>query len=212
MKTVVFNPDWTVPRSIVRNEIFPKASANPGYLSANNYILKSSNGSVDPATIDWTQWTAATFPYSVVQSPGPKNALGLVKFLFPNKHSVYLHDTPGRGLFAKSGRTFSHGCIRVEDPLKLAEVILSHRLGWDRTKIDSVVGTGKLTNVNLPKPLPVLLLYWTVDLLIERLGGQSFTWGGGAIGDVGELRARYIAALRAADDHDINPLIAFARS
>jgi L,D-transpeptidase YcbB len=163
MKTVVFNPDWTVPRSIVRNEIFPKASANPWYLPANNYVLKSSSGAVDPVSLDWTQWTAATFPYSVVQSPGPKNALGLVKFLFPNKHSVYLHDTPGRSLFDKAGRTFSHGCIRVEDPLKLAEVILSQRLGWDRAKIDRVVATGTLTNVNLSKPLPVLLLYWTVD-------------------------------------------------
>jgi murein L,D-transpeptidase YcbB/YkuD len=163
MKYVVFNPDWTVPRSIVRNETFAKASADPGYLSANNYVLTSASGAVDPATINWSQWTAATFPYGVVQRPGPKNALGLVKFLFPNKYSVYLHDTPGRGLFVKAGRTFSHGCIRVEDPLKLAEIILANRLGWDRTKIDGIVAAGKLTQVNLPKPLPVLLLYWTVD-------------------------------------------------
>lgn len=163
MKHVVFNPDWTVPRSIVRNEIFPKASANPGYLSANNYMLTSASGPVDPSTLDWSQWTGATFPYGVVQRPGPKNALGLVKFLFPNKHSVYLHDTPGRGLFVKSGRTFSHGCIRVEDPMKLAEVILADRLGWDRAKIDATVAKGKLAQINLPKPLPVLLLYWTVD-------------------------------------------------
>ncbi|MEQ1578078.1 MAG: L,D-transpeptidase family protein [Hyphomicrobium sp.] len=163
MKSIVFNPDWTVPRSIVRNEMFAKASADPGYLAANNYTLTSTSGAVDPATIDWTQWTAATFPYGVVQRPGPKNALGLVKFLFPNKYSVYLHDTPGRGLFGKSGRTFSHGCIRVEDPMKLAEIILGNRLGWDRSKIDSIVAAGKLYQVNLPKPLPVLLLYWTVD-------------------------------------------------
>lgn len=163
MKYVVFNPDWTVPRSIVRNETFAKASANPGYLAANNYVLTSASGTVDPATIDWSQLTAATFPYGVVQRPGPKNALGLVKFLFPNKYSVYLHDTPGRGLFVKAGRTFSHGCIRVEDPLKLAEIILADRLGWDRGKIDGIVAAGTLTQVNLPKPLPVLLLYWTVD-------------------------------------------------
>ena len=163
MKSVVLNPDWTVPRSIVRNEIFAKASADPGYLSAGNYTLTSKTGPVDPASIDWTQWTGATFPYGVVQRPGPKNALGLVKFLFPNKYSVYLHDTPSRGLFGKSGRTFSHGCIRVEDPMKLAEIILGNRLGWDRTKIDGIVASGKLTSVNLPKPLPVLLLYWTVD-------------------------------------------------
>ncbi len=163
MKSVVFNPDWTVPRSIVRNEIFAKASANPGYLSANNYTLTSAGGAVDPASLDWSQWTGATFPYGVVQRPGPKNALGLVKFLFPNQYSVYLHDTPGRGLFGKSGRTFSHGCIRVEDPMKLAEIILGDRMGWDRAKIDSVVAAGKLSQINLPKPLPVLILYWTVD-------------------------------------------------
>jgi len=163
MKHVVLNPDWTVPRSIVRNELFAKASANPGYLTANNYVLTSASGPVDPATLDWSQWTAATFPYGVVQRPGPNNALGLVKFLFPNKYSVYLHDTPRRDLFIKSGRTFSHGCIRVEDPLKLAEIILANRLGWDRAKIDSVLAAGKLHQVNLPKPLSVLLLYWTVD-------------------------------------------------
>lgn len=163
MKSVVLNPDWTVPRSIVRNEMFAKASANPNYLTSNNYTLTSASGAIDPATIDWTQWTAASFPYGVVQRPGPKNALGLVKFLFPNQYSVYLHDTPGRGLFGKSGRTFSHGCIRVEDPMKLAEIILGNRLGWDRAKIDGLVNAGRLYQVNLPKPLPVLLLYWTVD-------------------------------------------------
>jgi murein L,D-transpeptidase YcbB/YkuD len=170
IKHVVFNPDWTVPRSIVRNEIFPKARANPGYLAAHNYRLTNGSTTVDPSAVNWSQWTAATFPFGVVQSPGPTNALGLVKFLFPNKYSVYLHDTPGRGLFVKADRTFSHGCIRVEDPLKMAEIILGNRLGWDRAKIDSIVATGKLTQVSLPKPLPVLLLYWTVD---PQLGGNA---------------------------------------
>ncbi|WP_295559364.1 L,D-transpeptidase family protein [uncultured Hyphomicrobium sp.] len=163
MKHVVLNPDWTVPRSIVKGELFAKASTDPTYLAANNYVLTSSSGRVDPNTVNWSQWTASTFPYGIVQSPGPANALGLVKFLFPNKYSVYLHDTPGRGLFGKSGRSFSHGCIRVEDPMKLAEIVLGNRVGWDRAKIDATVKTGKLTQVNLPKPLPVHLLYWTVD-------------------------------------------------
>ena len=132
-------------------------------MTANNYTLTAASGAVDPASVDWSQYTGATFPYGVVQRPGPKNALGLVKFLFPNKYSVYLHDTPGRGLFDRADRTFSHGCIRVENPLKLAEIILADRLGWDRAKINGVVAAGKLSQVNLPKPLPVLLLYWTVD-------------------------------------------------
>ncbi len=163
MKTIVFNPDWAVPRGIARNELFPKASADPAYVAGNNYVLKGPQGPVDPAMINWEQYTAATFPYTFVQQPGPKNALGLVKFLFPNKHNVYLHDTPSRGLFAQSGRSFSHGCIRVQDPLKLAELILGNRMGWERAKIDRIVAAGKMSGVALTKPLPVLLLYWTVD-------------------------------------------------
>ncbi len=171
MKTVVFNPDWTVPRSIVRNEIFNKASVNPGYLAANNYYLTDGSGR-PVGDVDFNQYTKETFPYGVVQRPGMRNALGLVKFLFPNKHSVYLHDTPGRQLFDKADRTFSHGCIRVEDPLKLAELILGDRLSWDRKKIDATVATGKLQGIALHVPLPVLLLYWTVDP--SPVGGTYF--------------------------------------
>ena len=171
MKTVVLNPDWTVPQSIVRNEVFPKASANPGYLAAGNYYLADGSGKA-VGDVDFAAYTAASFPYRVVQKPGPKNALGLVKFLFPNKYSVYLHDTPSRQLFDKSGRTFSHGCIRVEDPLKLAEIILGDRLGWTRAKIDAAVATGKQQWIKLPNPLPVLILYWTVDP--SPIGGASF--------------------------------------
>lgn len=162
MKTVVLNPDWTVPQSIVRNEIFPKAAANPGYLAAGNYEVIDGSGKPVGA-VDFAAYTAATFPYRIRQQPGPKNALGLVKFLFPNKHSVYLHDTPSRQLFDKAGRTFSHGCVRVEDPLKLADIILGDRLGWTRAKIDGMLATGKMQSIGLPKPLPVLVLYWTVD-------------------------------------------------
>lgn len=173
MKTIVFNPDWTVPRSIVRGEIFPKASRDPGYLARNNYqLLDGSGRRIDPSAVSWAQMSPKTFPYRVVQQPGPKNALGLVKFLFPNKHAVYLHDTPSRQLFAQSARSFSHGCIRVQDPLKLAELILRNRLDWDRARIDSIVATGKLQNIKIPVPLPVLLLYWTIDPTFD--GGAHF--------------------------------------
>lgn len=170
MKTVVINPDWTVPQSIARNEVFPKALANPSYLADGNYEVIDSSGR--PVNVDLSAYTAATFPYRFRQKPGPKNALGLAKFLFPNKYSVYLHDTPSRQLFAKGGRTFSHGCIRVEDPLKLASIILGDRLGWQRSKIDSIVATGKMQSIALPKPLPVLILYWTVDPAPEN--GTAF--------------------------------------
>lgn len=173
MKSVVLNPDWTVPRGIVRNEIFPKAAANPGYLDANDYYLTDGKGgAIAPTSVDWTAYTSATFPYGVVQRPGPKNALGRVKFLFPNKYSVYLHDTPSRQLFDKAERNLSHGCIRVENPLKLAELILGNRLGWTRSKIDTVIAGGKQQSIALTKPLPVLLLYWTVDPTFD--GGARF--------------------------------------
>jgi len=188
MKTVVLNPDWTVPQSIVRKEIVPKALANPGYLAAGNYYLADGSGR-PVGGVDLAAYTPASFPYRVVQRPGTKNALGRVKFLFPNKYSVYLHDTPSRQLFDKAGRTFSHGCIRTEDPLKLAEIILGDRLGWTRAKIDEIVATGKQQAIGLPTPLPVLILYWTVDP--SPVGGASFHR------DVYGRDARLIKALNA---------------
>ena len=173
MKTIVFNPDWSLPRSIVRGEKFAKMSRNPGYVAANDYELRDGSGKrVNPQTINWASYSAKTFPYGMVQKPGPKNALGIVKFLFPNKYAVYLHDTPSRQLFGKAARTFSHGCIRVEDPLKLAELILANRKGWDRTKIDALVATGKTQYVKVAPELPVLLLYWTADPTFD--GGAHF--------------------------------------
>ena len=164
MKTIVFNPDWSLPRSIVKNETFPRAVRDPTFLDALGYEIRDRNGRTVPASsVDWSRYSAGTFPFSVVQKPGPRNALGVVKFLFPNKYSVYLHDTPSRQLFDKAERTFSHGCIRVEDPLKLAELILHGQPGWNRTKVDAAVASGKMLGVKLTIPLPVLLLYWTVD-------------------------------------------------
>lgn len=164
LKQVVFNPDWTVPTSIARNEIAPKARADPGYLQQHHYDLKNGSGQiVDPGIVDWTTVSSSNFPYTVVQRPGPDNALGLVKFLFPNRYNVYLHDTPNRTLFSKTSRTFSHGCIRVENPLKLAELILAKKKGWTRAQVDAAVASQALTPVPLSGDISVLLLYWTVD-------------------------------------------------
>ena len=104
-----------------------------------------------PASVNWQSTSARGFPYRVVQPPGPQNALGLVKFMFPNKYNVYLHDTPGRQLFSKTGRAFSHGCVRVQDPMKFAELLLRYRNGMTRQKIDRTVASGKRTRVNLTK-------------------------------------------------------------
>jgi murein L,D-transpeptidase YcbB/YkuD len=157
-----FNPTWTVPPGILAKDIIPKARKDPSYLTNNEFSLIDRNGGrIDPNSVDWSNAKARGFPYSVVQSPGPHNALGLVKFMFPNPYLVYLHDTPGRGLFARAERTFSSGCVRVENPFDFAELLLEDKPGWTREKIDQVVASGKTLAVHLQTPLPVLLLYWT---------------------------------------------------
>jgi murein L,D-transpeptidase YcbB/YkuD len=117
---------------------------------------------VDPASVDWTQVTARDFPYRLRQRPGPLNALGQVKFMFPNEFSVYLHDTPTRELFAEDARAFSSGCIRLQQPLDLAALLLGSDPRWSRDEIDRVIASGVERTVSLPEPIPVHLLYWTV--------------------------------------------------
>ena len=165
MTYLEFNPTWTVPPGILRNDLLPKIKQNPAYLAEQNFHIVDRKGQrIDAATIDWATVTPRRFPYTLVQQPGPANALGLIKFMFPNKYHVYLHDTPGRGLFERTERTFSSGCIRVENPFDLAARLLQHNAGWDRQRIDRTVASGKRQAVTLAQPIPVLLLYWTVIL------------------------------------------------
>jgi len=173
MQYIVFNPTWTVPRSIILKEMLPKMKADASYLSSRNYDLVERSGrKVDPASVDWARVSANNFPYYVVQRPGPRNALGLVKFIFPNSHAVYLHDTPGRQLFERSERTFSHGCIRTKNPLDLAERLLADQPKWTREAIDRTIEGGKTTTVHLTEPLRVFILYWTAEPDVE--GGVRF--------------------------------------
>lgn len=158
-----FNPTWTAPRSITVNELAPKIIADPGYLARNDYYLATANGkAVNPRSVNWSSISAQNFPYWVIQKPGEKNSLGRVKFMFPNEHSVYMHDTPSRGLFDRSLRSFSHGCIRTENPLQLAELLLRGQ-GWDINRITQTIASGRRTSVTLDRRVPVALLYWTVD-------------------------------------------------
>jgi murein L,D-transpeptidase YcbB/YkuD len=110
--------------------------------------------------VDWSRYTAASFPYILRQDPGPANALGRVKFMFPNRYLVYLHDTPSRELFNESARAFSSGCIRVDRPFELAELLLAD-VGWNSDSISRAVDSRRMRTVNLRRPVPVLLLYWT---------------------------------------------------
>ncbi len=157
LKYVEINPTWTVPRSIVVNEMLPRIKRDPDYLRNRNMVLLNSQGQVvSLENVD----LAGSFPYSIRQGPGPSNALGRVKFIFPNSFSVYLHDTPSRSLFAKSARAFSHGCIRVENPLEWAEILINDP-EWDQESINKVVRSGKTTRVFPKEDIRVMIVYFT---------------------------------------------------
>lgn len=162
MSYIVFSPTWTVPTSITRNELFPKMKKDPAYLSKNNMeLLNSSGKTVDPASIDWGKVSARTFPYTVRQKPGERNSLGLVKFMFPNVNSVYIHDTPSRSLFEREDRALSHGCIRIQRPFDFAKILLSHDPTWTDEKINAAMHQTKEQTVNLNRKIPVAIIYLT---------------------------------------------------
>jgi murein L,D-transpeptidase YcbB/YkuD len=164
MRYLVFNPDWTVPYSIATSDILPAVQRDPGYLAAGNFIVKDRDGdAVDPAGIDWSSLRAGNFPYTLIQRPGRNNALGEIKFMFPNEHAVYLHDTPGKGLFDRAARTFSSGCVRVEYPFKFAELLLEAN-GMHAADIEKLRSSRRTRSVFLEQPIPVLLLYWTAEV------------------------------------------------
>jgi len=161
MEKVVLNPRWYVPRSIIYNEMMPKLYQNPYYLRDQGYEVMDRKGRlVDSASINWAQYSEKNIPYNVRQPSGPKNALGRVKFLFPNQHAIYMHDTPARSLFKKSVRSLSHGCVRVQKPMKFAEIILKTE-GWTPERIAAAVASGKNQTVFLSKKIPVYLGYYT---------------------------------------------------
>jgi murein L,D-transpeptidase YcbB/YkuD len=171
IKYLVFNPTWTVPYSIASREILPAIKQDPDYFQNRDFDVKNRSGEIiDPATVDWSSVTQRNFVYTLVQRPGPNNALGRVKFMFPNKFSVYLHDTPSKYLFSRADRAFSHGCIRVENPYDFAELLLGS--GWDQDKIAVTLDSKETKTVLLPEPLPVLLMYWTA--VVSQDGEVTF--------------------------------------
>ncbi len=171
MTYVIFRPYWEVPLSIQRAELVPKIAKDPAYLAKNDYEIVNSrrqvvsNSIVTPELLEQLR-TGELF---IRQIPGDKNALGHVKFLFPNEYSVYMHGTPAKALFLKSRRDFSHGCIRVEDPEKLAQWVLRGVPGWDLDHIRAAESGADSRRVNLDKPIPVLIVYGTA---VVRDDGQ----------------------------------------
>ncbi len=162
MTFLVFNPDWIVPPGILHNDVIPAVIRNPGYLADNNMsVLRGDGTEVDPASIDWRSFSASGFPYRIRQAPGRTNALGRVKFMFPNQYNVYIHDTPARNLFVHTDRSFSSGCIRIDRPLELAEYLLKDNPAWNSSRIREVTGKGAELRVNIPDPIRVHILYMT---------------------------------------------------
>ncbi len=162
MTYIVFSPTWTVPPTILKNDVIPELLKGPEYLKQKNMKLLRYNGSeIAYSDIDWSKISGNNFPYMVRQNPGQENALGKVKFMFPNSYNVYIHDTPSRGYFARDDRAMSSGCIRVEKPFELAELLLSDSPEWPVAKIHTAMQQNKEQTVSLKTPVDVLVLYLT---------------------------------------------------
>ncbi len=176
MAYLVVNPYWNVPPGVLARKILPKIKKDPSYLAAQHFELirgwKEPADPMDPQLVDWTRVHAGNFPGRLRQRPGPWNALGRIKFIFPNDFSVYLHDTPERHLFKRPARAFSSGCIRVEKPIDLALFVLAPDPSWSRERLEQTIAGGKPTTVTVRDPVTVHLLYWT--FWVNGQGGAEY--------------------------------------
>jgi len=190
MQYIVLNPAWTVPPTILREDVLPKIAADPAYLAREHMqVVDASGRPLDAAGIDWSRYRSGGFPHQIVQAPGPDNPLGSVKFMLPNPHAVYLHDTPARKLFDKPERAFSSGCIRLEQPLELAVLLLDEPERWSPAALRAAIETGETRTVPVKRGIPVLVLYFTAEAPED--GTLQFR------PDLYGRDARVIAALRA---------------
>jgi murein L,D-transpeptidase YcbB/YkuD len=166
MEKIVLNPTWTLPYSIATRETLRMLQRDSLYLKKHNMILLTNQGdTVTDSIVDWMQYHRGHFPFVVRQLPGPRNALGQVKFLFPNKYAIYLHDTPSKFLFWKEERAFSHGCIRLQNPLEFAQFILNKQdTLWTMDSIQVVLDSNITQEIKLENRIPIYLLYQTADV------------------------------------------------
>jgi murein L,D-transpeptidase YcbB/YkuD len=164
MRSVVFNPTWTVPPTILKEDLLPRLVDDPGYLERHRMTVVDRSGRpVDAAQLDWRQHVSRPFPYRIVQAAGGDNPLGGIEFVLPNPHAVYLHDTPSRGLFEKPERAFSSGCIRMERALELAVLLLDEPERWNAETIGAAIEAGENLTVPVKRRVPVMLLYFSAE-------------------------------------------------
>jgi len=195
IESITLNPDWDPPTSIANGELLPRFRRNPAAAAAEGFeAIDASGQTIDTAAVDWQ---ARPFPYRLRQRPGPQNALGQIRFNFPNPFATYLHDTPAHGLFSRSNRALSHGCIRVKDPALLGVEVLSDPT-WDAAALQASIDTGVIQDVPLNQPLPIYLLYLTATLRAD-----------GSIDYLNDIYGRDNAVVRALDVP--NTVIAEAR-
>lgn len=160
---IIINPTWTVPPTILDQDVLPAVRRDRSYLARHGLEVIDRDGrQIDPAAVAWNRYNGRNFPYFLRQAAGPDNALGRVKILFPNPYSVYLHETPHRSLFDRQDRAFSSGCIRVERPFELVRRLL-HDPAWDAAVLGHAVASGQTQTIRLLHPVKLLLIYWTVD-------------------------------------------------
>ncbi len=171
MEDIVFSPYWNVPKGILGKEVLPGIRRNSQYLANHNMEVVNYNGQPITSSINWNV-AARNFPYLIREKPGITNSLGLVKFLFPNSYDIYLHDTPQKSLFNETKRAFSHGCIRIEEPVKLAKFLLRTSPKYTDAKIAALMNGGKETYVRLPTKVPVFIAYFTA--FVDRDGKLNF--------------------------------------
>ena len=161
MRYIEFSPYWNVPRSIARNEIVPRLRRDPGYFTREGFEFVTPGGGVETALTASRLDALLAGQLRIRQRPGARNALGDIKFVFPNRDSIFLHHTPATALFARDRRDFSHGCIRVEEPVALAKFVLQGMPDWTEERIRQAMGTGESTTLRLAAPIPVLIAYGT---------------------------------------------------
>ncbi|WP_091432285.1 L,D-transpeptidase family protein [Aliiroseovarius sediminilitoris] len=160
MKFMVINPTWNVPRSIATKEYLPMLKRNPNAVS-HLKLIDSRGRVVNRSSVNFNAYSARSFPFAIKQPPSNDNALGLVKFMFPNKYNIYLHDTPAKSLFGREVRDFSHGCIRLSEPFDFAYALLARQTSDPEGTFHKILNTGRETRVNLEEPVPVHLVYRT---------------------------------------------------